>query len=277
MLLVASNDVKAQTLESITQQRKSLGERDTQFTVGVFPVDIKINQYTNKIYVANQESDSVTVIDSDSGNTKSIRVGAQPSSIAIDLKLHKIYVTNNGANTVSVIDGYNDSRIKDIPVGEVPTAIAGAKPSLNVTNKIYVANLMSHSVSVINDNTDSKMGYIDLGPNLQPEKIVEGFRCHANPLNRFADFGKPNDIFVGSHVLHPVGSTGGNGGNVSVISGNNDTKTGHDIRLGDDPTAIGVGSEKIYVANGLSVSVINPCNGKTQDVPVGNKLTATWR
>ena len=129
---------------------------------------------------------------------------------------------------------------------------------------------MSNSVSVINGTTDSKIKDIDLGPNLQPMKIIEGFPW-SNVL--FSGFGKPNNIFVGSHILNSVGSNGRFGGNVSVISGTNDTKA-HDIRLGHDPTAIGVGVGKIYVANGLSVSVINPCNGKTQDVLVGNKPTA---
>jgi YVTN family beta-propeller protein len=78
------------------------------------PVDITINNDTNKIYVANEGSNTVSVIDSNSGNTKSIRVGLEPHSIAIDDEQNKIYVANMKSNTVSVIDGYNDSKIKDI-------------------------------------------------------------------------------------------------------------------------------------------------------------------
>ena len=81
MLLTACNNVNAQTLESITQE-KSL--EDTHIVVGNDPQDIQINIQTNKIYVANKASNTVSVIDGDSGNTKTIHVGQGPQSIAID-------------------------------------------------------------------------------------------------------------------------------------------------------------------------------------------------
>jgi DNA-binding beta-propeller fold protein YncE len=67
-VLVASNNVNAQTLESITQNRELLA-KTPQIMVGKAPADIQINIQTNKIYVANQRSDSVTVIDSASCTT----------------------------------------------------------------------------------------------------------------------------------------------------------------------------------------------------------------
>ncbi len=77
--------------------------------VGKSPSDIQINQDTGKIYVANQGSDTVTVIDSESGSINNIRVGVSPGSIAIDRMSDKIYVTNTDSPYVSVIDGVNDS------------------------------------------------------------------------------------------------------------------------------------------------------------------------
>src|SRR5262249_10499177 len=86
VLLLGSNNVRARTLESLTLQRELL-QRELlvpQIMVGDDPVDIKINRDTNKIYVANAGSGSVSVINSDSGNIKDLRVGMNPSAIAID-------------------------------------------------------------------------------------------------------------------------------------------------------------------------------------------------
>ncbi len=93
VLLVARNNVNAQTLESISQQEKSLGNIP-QIIVGEDPRDIEINKDTNKIYVANAGFNTVSVIDSDSGNTKTLRVGFRPYLIAIDEEVNKIYVLN---------------------------------------------------------------------------------------------------------------------------------------------------------------------------------------
>jgi YVTN family beta-propeller protein len=172
--------------------------------VGVVPADIKINELTNKIYVANLMSGTVSVIDSGSGETKTIRVGLFPESIAIAPLMNKIYVANTGAfrgaGSVSVIDGYNDSKIKDIDVGKNPAAIA------YTPNKIYVANT-GGTVSVINGATDRKIKDIDLGPNpyQSPEKIVVGFPCVRFTPSHASIFG--NNIFVGSDILYHSSSS----------------------------------------------------------------------
>jgi YVTN family beta-propeller protein len=49
--------------------------------VGNFPEDIYINPVTNKIYVANTLSSSVSIIDSNSGNVKTVGVGTTPLPI----------------------------------------------------------------------------------------------------------------------------------------------------------------------------------------------------
>ena len=171
VILVACNNVNAQTLDTITQQRESL-ENIPQIIVGNTPTDIQINNYTNKIYVANQGSNSVSVIDSNSGTTKTIRVGLQPKSIAIDNDTNEIYVANALSNTVSVIDGYNDSKIKDIRVGYEPanTAIPFYRMEFKinfVNGDIYLTNYNSDTVSIINPLTykedNIKVGLFHVG------------------------------------------------------------------------------------------------------------------
>ncbi len=87
VLLVACNNVNAQTLESITRYRKYLGEVP-QIIVDNRPTDIQINQYPlspHNTYVANKGSDTVSVIDGYSGNPKSIRLGLENQKVHMAL------------------------------------------------------------------------------------------------------------------------------------------------------------------------------------------------
>ena len=64
-------------------------------------------------------------------------------AIGIDETTHRIYLANEGDNTVSVIDGQNNTKIKDIPVGESASTI-----SVDPFSKtVYVANRYDNSVS----------------------------------------------------------------------------------------------------------------------------------
>ena len=166
VLLVVCNNVNAETIEYILHRKMGVG-----YKVGNYPIDIEVNKGTNKIYVANYQSSSVSVIDSDSGNIKNIRVGLKPRSIAIDDRSNNVYVANLGSGYVSVLDGYNDSKIKKIDVGKAPLNILYDDFSKNyedaprIYNRIYVTNSASNpgSVSVINGSTYTKEANIHVG------------------------------------------------------------------------------------------------------------------
>ena len=81
-----------------------------------------------------------------------IPAGELPISIAFredisdDFEDHStIYVVNRDSNTVSAISAENNTKIKDIPVGDNPTGIEISSNS----DTIYVANSDSNTVSVI--------------------------------------------------------------------------------------------------------------------------------
>ena len=120
--------------------------------VGKNPYDIEVNPSTNKIYVANHDDGTVSVING-KNNTKigkDIPVGKGPSYIAINPSTNKIYVTNSLSNTVSVIDGYKNNRIYDIRVGFDPTVMS-INSDMNI---IYVVNSGSNTVSVVDGSAD---------------------------------------------------------------------------------------------------------------------------
>jgi YVTN family beta-propeller protein len=58
------------------------------------PTAIALNPATNTIYVANHDSNNVTVIDGFTGSLTTIAVGISPSGVAVDSQTNFIYVAN---------------------------------------------------------------------------------------------------------------------------------------------------------------------------------------
>jgi YVTN family beta-propeller protein len=177
----------------------------------------------------------------------SIAVGHSPRDI--DIYGQMVYVANSDDNTVSVIDATNNTKIADINVGRMPSAIG-----INFdNNKIYVANTDDNTVSVIDPTTNTKIADINVGR-------------------------MPSAIGVINNKIY-VANTGDN--TVSVINATNNTKIA-DIEVGKGPLDIGVINNKIYVANfgtftytGNTVSVINATsNTKMADINVGRMPSA---
>ena len=69
--------------------------------VGQQPVAVAVNAATNKIYVANNRDNTVTVIDG--ATTATVNVGQEPDAIAVNAATNLVYVANSGDNTVTVI------------------------------------------------------------------------------------------------------------------------------------------------------------------------------
>jgi YVTN family beta-propeller protein len=151
VIALLNNNVYAQTIDTITKQQKML-KMNPQIEVDNYPSAIAVNDVTNKIYVANYGSDTVSIIDSNSGNLTNVFVGAGPKSITINENTNKIYVSNSKSNSVSVIDGTSNKKIKDISVGIEPVHLV-----TDNANKIYVSNSKSNSVSVIDGTSDKKI------------------------------------------------------------------------------------------------------------------------
>ena len=80
--------------------------------VGKGPIALAMNSRTNRIYVVNGDSDSVSVIDGKQDAviaTIGIRAGSYPYVIAADEATNKIYVANTYSDYLIVIDGTTNS------------------------------------------------------------------------------------------------------------------------------------------------------------------------
>ncbi len=101
-------------------------------------VKLAVNPITNKVYVANELANSVTVLDMANDTSKSISVGPDPQFIAVNPVTNRVYVDNAGDGTLTVIDGATDTNL-------TPTALAlGSVGPISVnpvTNTIYVVRL----------------------------------------------------------------------------------------------------------------------------------------
>src|SRR5271170_7304332 len=66
--------------------------------VGTGPVAVAVNSVTNQIYVLNQTSENVTVIDGATNNTTTVPVGPNPVDIAVNSVTNQIYVLDQTSN-----------------------------------------------------------------------------------------------------------------------------------------------------------------------------------
>ena len=201
--------------------------------VNTFPVGIAVNPNTKKVYVANEYSNTVSVLDTETDKVKSsIKVGVFPYGIDINPLNNRVYVTNRGSNTVSVIDGSINSKLADIAVGKSPVGVV-VNPS---ANWIYVTNLNDGTISVIDGITNEVIDTISVG------KAPYGIEV--NPLF--------NKIYVADIIKNTI----------SVIDGETN-KISANISVGKKPTGLEIdltkGRNKLYVANhdSDSISVID--------------------
>lgn len=209
--------------------------------VGTKPQAVAVNPSTNKIYVANRESNNVTVIDGTDNSTVNVTVGSGASDIAVNTVTNKIYVANTLANTVTVIDGVNNSTAT-IAVGNFPVAI-----EINpLTNKIYVANQSSNTATII-DGADNSTTSIAVGTN--PRALA------VNPVT--------NKIYV----------TARDSSFVTVIDGADNSAAAINIELGADIVAVNPVTNKIYVAGSTFVGVIDGASSSAATFFFGSPTT----
>jgi len=189
------------------------------------PRGITVDTTTNKIYVTNQFSSNVAVIDGSTDSVTMIPTTDFPYDIAANSVTNKIYVSSFGSlaaetqTTVTEIDGSTNATVSiSDPKAADPMALA-VNP---VTNKIYIANLGNvgkngtdkGSITILDGKTHGVTNIVD--PN--------AFSPHAvatNPLT--------NKIYVVN--VNNIANTG-NGG-VTVIDGATNSTT-----TISDPTAI---------------------------------------
>src|SRR3972149_2195194 len=105
--------------------------------VGFSPEGVGVNPTTDRVYVSNVLSATVSVIDGATNTViATVPVGRLPWAVGVNPTTGRVYVANRLDDTVSVVDGATNAVIATVPVGADPRAV-GVNPT---TNRVYVAN-----------------------------------------------------------------------------------------------------------------------------------------
>ncbi len=124
-----------------------------------------MNPISNRIYVVNQNSNNVTVIDGQNNSVVThLPVGHSPDAVAVNSRTNKIYVVNFNDSRVSVIDGASNTNTATVPVGRYPVSVT-VDP---VSDMIYVANYNDGTVTVIDGAQNVTIATIMVGESPDP-------------------------------------------------------------------------------------------------------------
>lgn len=227
------------------------------------PFGIAFDAANNNVYVANYESNTVSVINSRSNRiTHAIPVGANPNQVAYDPANQEIYVSNSGSTTVSAISSTETKIVATIATDPVTPLTGEYGPfwlAFNPTNKeMYVTNYNfpspSNTVVAINSTTNTVAATIPVGQN--------PIRLAYDPSN--------GCIYVADY----------SSGQISVISPSNTLVA--TIRVPGNPDFVGYDPEnsEIYVASNNSnqvTAISSTTNGVVATITIGgNPYGATY-
>ena len=78
---------------------------------GMKPAGILVDQQSQRIFVANPESNNVSIVNLSIKSNKLVNSGNSPMGLALDNKFNILFVSNWYDNTITVID-LNSEKIK---------------------------------------------------------------------------------------------------------------------------------------------------------------------
>jgi YVTN family beta-propeller protein len=136
----------------------------TAVPTGEAPLGVGINERTNRIYVTNYSSGSVTVINGDTTTSgATLPVGVLPEGLVVNHETNRIFVSNFGSSSVSVIEGATDTVVKTLAIEACcPFNVVADEAG----NRLFVTNAgtppanSDHitGVAVIDGDTDTLTG-----------------------------------------------------------------------------------------------------------------------
>ena len=248
-----------------------------------------VNRVTNKVYVANYASNTVTIFNGASGgllatiNFTPLGYG-QPSFVAVDETLNRAYVTLHSGGRVAVIDGASNALVTTMEAQGGTFGVA-VHPGLQ---RAYVSNRDTDSVNVFDTSTNTRLWPQTFTPVGMPyalavdatrSRLYVLYALHGNFPDRVAVYSlAPSGASrIGTVLVEDGGVQGGTGiavnpttGHVFVANSARNTVTVIDgptmsvlatVSVGLDPGMIGVNpaTNKVYVSNrgDNTVQVIN--------------------
>ena len=121
---------------------------------------------TGRIFVTNEQSDSISVIDGKTNTVDSeFNVGKRPRGIGFSPDHKELYVAVSEENAIAVVDPESLEVLRKFPAGSDPEAFA-----VHPDGNIYISNEDDAKASVFNPHTGESVAEIEVG--LEPEGVA---------------------------------------------------------------------------------------------------------
>ncbi len=247
------------------------GRISANITVGEDPRGICVDPTTGEVYVTNQGSGNVSVID---GATEkvvaTVPVGPSPYGIAFDAKDDLVWVAVAGAGMVSAISALTNKVVENVTIWETPMALLydPVDDSVDVTaplsdNVLALRGVGHTSVSTypVYGNAPYAIALDGVGNRLVVANYYSG---NLSVLNAATGAYEPSvQLALGSEpsavsylpTVGEVAVANAEGNNVTVLSGSSLAPV-ETFQVGLHPEALGPGNgRQLYVANYGSGSI----------------------
>jgi len=120
-----------------------------------------------RIFVTNERSDDVTVIQADSGTVlKTLAVGKRPRGVTASADGKRVYIANSNSDSISVVDAAGLSVLSSFPAGKDPEGLTFNREG----TLLYVVNENESAVTVIDPAGGRILKKIEVGT--EPETAV---------------------------------------------------------------------------------------------------------
>jgi YVTN family beta-propeller protein len=160
--------------------------------VGSQPMGIVVSPDSRFVYVANWDSQTVSVISAEKMKVVSTIPGTDcPASVAVSTDGRALYVANYCDNAVSVVDTKYRQVVASVSVGNSPNWVAASPVATNP--RIYVANSADGTVSVIDGATNQVSGN-PIAVGGFPEELL--FTPNGESVYLVSAYAPPNDLVL---------------------------------------------------------------------------------
>ncbi len=245
------------------------------------------------MYVTNEQSDNVSVINRYSGEVvETIMVGRKPKGIAASLSSTRprLFVANSGSDNISVIDPAKNRVENEVPVrfGTEPVDVTVADISTE-KKLLFTANFRSNTISIIDLATYRESEKIDVGSG--PIALAADPPADTLSVNRYLSAIDINELRSYREKFMNIYVVNQNSNNVSILR--IDVISGRcvDVMTLDvdwDPRSLFVdytrgkvyvsnyGSDKLSVINIVKILSANTTDAVTSINNVGHRIISIY-
>jgi YVTN family beta-propeller protein len=220
-----------------------------------YPADVTINSKTNKIYVVNYYSNTVSIIDGKTNTViGNISVGTSPQKIVVSSETDRVYIYNYvSPPTLYAIDGYTNKIVKNLTI---PTPVNSMV--VGPFDIIYTTTPRSNEVTLIDGPTLQRVYSVPVG---NATDSLSGITVNPNTNEIYVvNTGNPSSKSSRANVVVIKGPMGFHGGDEARIEDDIPIRwvSAADAFWGKD-IAVNPSTNMIYVTdwNHSLVNVIN--------------------